>query len=382
MTAAIEHQVLIVGAGPAGLGVAGCLVQLGQRPFVIERAQALAASWANHYERLHLHTVKELSALPGLAFPSSAPRYVSRQGVVDYLAAYARQYAIEPRFGEEVVAIVAQDERWRIRTASGGEYVARALVLATGANREPRETMMPGQASFSGQVLHSKAYRNAHAFAGQRVLVVGMGNTGAEIALDLCEQGVRTAISVRSPVNMVYRDVLGRPTQLSSIMLSKLPVAWGDALATRLRNWTVGDLSRWGLRTASISPLRQLREHGKTPVIDVGTIARIKRGEIVVHPGIDAFTPQGVRFTDGSEQAFDSVILATGYEAQIGNLFPGAKPELDVNGMPLQVVGRGAMRGVYFVGFDIRQPGGLLRAIGAQARQVAQAIAAPTPGPH
>ena len=368
-------ETLVIGAGPAGLAVAGCLAQRGQSATLIEKADAVAASWRAHYERLHLHTVKDLSALPGLPFPEAAPRYVPRRSVVDYLAGYAKRYGITPCFGQEAVAITPAPSGWLTRTATGREFVSRSVVLATGANNVPNVPVFAGQALFQGRVLHSRDYRSAAPFAGQRTLVVGMGNTGAEIALDLAEHGVSTALSVRSPINLVHRDVLGRPTQLSSIMLSKLPTALGDALARLLRDLTVGDLRRWGLRTAPISPLRQLREHGKTPVIDVGTLARIKRGEIEVHPGIEIFTAQGIRFTDGSEHQFDSVILATGYEAQIDRLFPGPKPALDTNGMPLDVAGTGALTGVYFVGFDIRQPGGLLRAIAAQAEQVALAIA-------
>jgi cation diffusion facilitator CzcD-associated flavoprotein CzcO len=371
-----NSDTLIIGAGPAGLGVAGCLVQRGLRPLVIERADRVGASWRAHYERLHLHTVKALSALPGLPFPPEAPRYVPRQGVVDYLDAYARQYDIAPLFGEAATAITPAEGGWLTRSATGREFVSRHVVIATGANHTPVVPAVAGRAQFRGQVLHSRDYRNASPFAGQRVLVVGMGNTGAEIALDLAEHGVRAALSVRSAINLVHRDVLGRPTQLSSIMLSKLPTAWGDSLATWLRNLTVGDLSRWGLRTADVSPLRQLREHGKTPVIDVGTLARIKSGEIAVHPGIDSFTPEGLRFVDGSEHRFDAVVLATGYNARVDALFPGQKPALDPSGLPLDVVGQGAFSGVYFIGFDIRQPGGLLRAIAAQADQVAQAIAA------
>ncbi len=373
-------DILIIGAGPAGLAVAGCLVQRGLRPVLIEKAGQVGASWRAHYERLHLHTVKALSALPGLPFPREAPRYVPRQGVVDYLAAYARQHNIAPLFGEAALAITPAEGGWLTRSVSGREFVSRHVVVATGANNAPNFPAIAGQAQFPGRVLHSRDYRNAAPFAGQRVLVVGMGNTGAEIALDLAEHGVRASLSVRSAVNLVLRDVLGRPTQVSSIMLSKLPTAWGDALATWLRNLTVGNLSRWGLRTADVSPLRQLREHGKTPVIDVGTLARIKTGEIVVHPGIDAMTPEGVRFVDSSEHRFDSAILATGYDARVDQLFPGAKPAFDATGLPLDVAGRGPFSGVYFVGFDIRQPGGLLRAIAAQAEQVAQAIAASRAG--
>ena len=113
------------------------------------------------------------------------------------------------------------------------------------------------------------------------------------------------------------------------MLLAKLPQRWGDAVARLLRNLTVGDLRRWGLQTSPLSPLRQLREFGKTPVIDVGTLARIKRGEIVVHPGIERFHAKGVRFVDGSDEPFDAVILATGYEAQVERLFPSTPIPLD-----------------------------------------------------
>ncbi len=370
----MSSDVLVIGAGPAGLAVAGCLVQRGLRPQVLEKADQVAASWRAHYERLHLHTVKAYSALPGLPFPDDYPRYVPRQALVDYLAVYAERHGIAPHLGEEAIAIRPAAGGWQTTTQTGQHYDSGAVAVATGANCRPRMPEFAGQALYRGRIVHSRSYRNATPFAGQHVLVVGMGNTGAEIALDLAEQGVRAALSVRSPLNIVHRDVLGRPTQLTSMALARLPTAWGDALARMLRNLTVGDLSRWGIRTSPVSPLRQLREQGKTPVIDVGTLALIKRGEIEVHPVIDRFTADGVRFSDGTQAAFDAVILATGYEADVERLFPDSKVPLDANGMPAGMVGEGALAGVYFVGFDIRQPGGLLRTIGAQATQVADAI--------
>lgn len=381
-TTCTETDTLVIGAGPAGLATAACLAQHGARPLVIDQAPEVASSWRNHYERVHLHTVKTHSALPGLPFPDDAPRYVSRQGVVDYLTRYADHHGIEPELGETVVGIepAAPGAGWLTRTASGRLIASRRVVVATGANRRPRAPALPGQSHFGGRVLHSREYRNAAPFANQRVLVVGMGNTGAEIALDLVEHGVSAALSVRSPLNIVHRDVLGRPTQLSSILLSRLPPALGDAAATLLRNLSVGDLGRYGLHTASVSPLRQLREDGKTPVIDVGTLARIKRGDIQVYTGIQTLLHGGVRFTDGTEHPFDTVLLATGYDAALNELFPATPPPLDARGMPTEVVGQGALTGVYFVGFDVRQPGGLLRAIAGQAQWVADCIASESRG--
>lgn len=382
MNASTETDTLVIGAGPGGLAVAACLQERGVRPLLIDRAQAVGASWRAHYDRLHLHTVKTHSALPGLPFPASAPRYVPRQGVVDYLEAYARHHGIVPEWAQQVVRIEPAPirtsggrARWLTHTAAGRQIAARHVVLATGANRVPRRPSLPGQAVFRGTVLHSGDYRRAAPFAGQRVLVLGMGNTGAEIALDLAEQGVAVALSVRSPVNIVRRDVLGRPSQLSGLLLSRLPTGLGDALAILLRQLTVGDLARWGLRTADASPLRQLSEEGRTPVIDVGTLARIQAGEIAVHPGIASLLPHGVRFTDGSEVPFDTVLLATGYGAALGELMPDVPLALDARGLPLEMIGRGALAGLYFLGFDVRQPGGLLRTIAAQSPVVAARIA-------
>ncbi|WP_159590236.1 flavin-containing monooxygenase [Hydrogenophaga sp. BPS33] len=373
-----EADIVVIGAGPAGLATAACLVQRGHSPWVIERAQNVGSSWRHHYERLHLHTVKTHSALPGMPFRDEAPRYVSRQGVVDYLSAYAQRFGIAPTLGAEVGAVEPRTGRpgapWQVVLAGGRAISANHVVVATGANRLPVMPALPGQDRFQGRVLHSRSYRNAAPFAGQRVLVVGMGNTGAEIALDLTEQGMRTALSVRSPVNIVRRDVLGRPTQLSSLLLARLPPALGDALATLLRDITVGDLGRYGLRTASISPLRQLRKEGKTPMIDIGTVARIQSGEIAVYPGVQALTRDGVRFSDGREHPFDAVLLATGYEAALPALFPYTALPLDERGMPPQAIGEGALDGLYFVGFDVRQPGGLLRSIAQQAERVAERI--------
>ncbi len=371
----MDKRVIIIGAGPAGLAVAGSLVQRGVQAVVLERAEQVGSSWRSHYERLHLHTVKTHSALPGLPFADTTPQYAPRLAVVDYLEQYARHFDVRPLYGQQVLAIRPDVSGWAVTTGRGDRFQADAVVIASGANRHPRVLEFAGQPSFQGKIVHSDQYRNAEPFKGRRVLVVGMGNTGAEIALDLVEQGVSAALSVRAPVNIVRRDVLGRPTQLSSIALSRLPPAVGDRVATLLRNLTVGSLRRWGLETADQSPLRQLREQGKTPVIDVGTVARIRRGEIPVHPGIARFSADGVQFTNGQTHAFDAVVLATGYEARLQDLLPETTIDVDANGMPLEVIGRGSREGLFFVGFDIRQPGGLLRTIASQAKAVAAELA-------
>lgn len=368
-------EVLVIGAGPAGLAVSACLIRQGLRPRVIEKAQSVGASWHAHYRRLHLHTVSRHSALPFVPFPAGSPRYVPREQVAQYLETYARRFEIAPSFGEEAVALARRGESWETSCRSGARFLSRYVVVATGANNVPNVPAFAGQQAYRGRVIHSREYRDATPFAAQRVLVVGMGNTGAEIALDLAEHGVPVTLAVRSPVNVVHRDVLGRPTQVTSMMLGRLPTRIGDAVARVLRDLTVGDLGRWGITMSSVSPLRQLREEGRTPMIDVGTLAMIRRGRIAVRPGIDSFSADGVRFVDGRSEAYDTVILATGYRPALGALFPGLALEVDGNGMPAGPIGSGELTGVFFAGFDVRQPGGLLRTIGLQAVQIAEQIA-------
>jgi len=217
-----QTSVIILGAGPSGLAAAGCLREKGVPFVVVERAGAVGSTWRNHYERLHLHTIKQFSALPGLPWPSTVPMYPSRAEVVAYLERYAAKFRIEPRFGLDVTSARHDGARWVVR-AGAEEIHAGALVVATGYNRVPKQPTWPGQSTFRGEIIHSSAYKNGAAWKGKRALVVGIGNSGGEIAIDLWEHGAETAISVRSPVHVVPRDLFGLPAQVNSLfMLGRL----------------------------------------------------------------------------------------------------------------------------------------------------------------
>lgn len=372
-TAPEPTGVLIVGAGPAGLAMAACLKPAEVPYILLERGERVGWAWHNHYERLRLHTVKEHSALPFLPFPDETPRYPSRQQVADYLERYARELELRPRFGQDVTRLARRDGRWHAETAAGQRYVADAVVVASGYNRSANTPSWPGQERFGGRLLHSAEYRSGAELRGQRVLVVGIGNTGAEIALDLAEQGARPTIAVRGGVNIIPRDVRGRPAQVTNIRLLWLPSRVRDVVGRLMARLTFGDLSRYGLRPLPYGPVTQIERHGRLPVIDVGTVERVKRGEIVVAPGPERFTENGVVFTDGVERPFDAVVLATGYRPALSDFLEGAAAVVDPRGYP---AGDGAtgVPGLYFLGFA-RPKAGILRQIGLEARAVAREVA-------
>ena len=372
----IQTPNLIIGAGPAGLAVAGRLRKKQIDFEVLEQTDKIAWSWHNHYDRLCLHTVKELSALPHLAIPEDYPRYVPRADLVRYYENYAKHFQITPHFKEEVKKVEKKEGYWETLTAGGKRFHSQRVIVATGVNRVPYHPSWEGQESYQGNIVHSRQYKNPEPFAGQRVLIIGMGNTGAELALDLSEHDsdIEVFLSVRSAVNIVPRDINGRPTQLTARQLAKLPFGLGDWLGTQIRKIVVGDLSRYGLQSATISPQRQLLETGKTPVIDLGTVAQIKAGKIKIVPDIDRFTETGVHLNNGKGLAVDQVILATGYRAKVEDFVVGIEGFLDQYQVPRAPIGVGPQAGLYFVGFDNYKLGGILGTIFTDSETIAEDI--------
>jgi len=376
-TTTATTDAVVVGAGPAGLATAACLKKRGIDAVVLEAGPDLATSWRNHYQRLKLHTVKRHSSLPGLPFPAEVPAYPSRAQMVAYLEQYAAHFQIVPRTSEPVRRIAPAGARLSVDSARA-RYDARVVVVAAGNNRVPNPDRLPDQERFRGEILHSGRYREGAPFAGRRVLVVGAGNTGAEIALDLVEHGATPTLSIRTPVNVVPRDFLGMPMQVTSIRLRKLPLAVTDRIGRVVSRLAFGDLTRHGLLRPELGPLSAIKLRGRIPLIDVGTIAAIKRGAIAVKPALARFTEGGAEFADGSAVELDAAILATGYRPGLADIVgvPGA---LDDDGYPRDWKAGGAHPGLYFVGYEDVSTG-LLREIALQAEAVAADVAAAAAG--
>lgn len=369
-------DVVVIGAGPAGLAVSACLKRADVPHVLLERGESVAPAWRGHYDRLHLHTSRAFSSLPHRPIPRSYPRYPSRDQVVEYLETYARTECVAPSLGVEVRRLEHDGDGWVVET-SEGTLRAKAVIVATGANGEPRAPSWPGLEGFPGTILHSSDYRNGRELDGQDVLVVGFGNSGGEIALDLVEHGARPAVSVRSPVNVIPRDVLGVPVLAIAIPLSRLPARLADLLIWPILRAYYPSYRRLGLRRATRGPFRQIAEDGRIPLLDIGTIREIRRGRIEVLGDVADVSGSSVRFADGASRAFDAIVFATGY----GPCVPTGAPEPPVSYPTGEVDDHvGGASGLYFCGYYV-SPTGMLREVGLEARRIVERVRGQTDGP-
>ena len=307
---------VIVGGGAAGLSAAGALARRGIEAVVLEQDAAIGGTWARRYDRLHLHTIRQFSGLAHFPIPSEYPRYLSRDEVVAYLREYARHFGLRVVGGTSVRRVRPSETRgeWTVET-DGQSWHGRAVVIATGQYRRPFIPPWPGRETYSGRLAHSVEYSNAAPYAGQRVLVVGAGNSGAEIATDLGDHGAASvAISVRTPPPIVPRDPFGMPVQRTSILLSALPAAIANRLGRATARIVIGDLTRYGMPAGAFAPYSTRR----VPLIDVGFVAALKRGQLTVRPAVDRLTATGVVFAGGASEPFDAIIAATGFTTGLG----------------------------------------------------------------
>ena len=362
---------VIVGAGPAGLACAASLGALGLKSIILEKASAVGAVWRCHYDRLHLHTDRGHSSLPGMAMPKSFGRYPSRAHVVDYLESYAAHFAQKPLLDCEVRTVRREGALWHVDNAVA-KIAAPVVVMATGWADCPHCPVWPDMATFKGEIIHSSAYRNPAPYSNKRVLVVGFGNSGGEIALDLANAGVDVTLSVRGPVQILPRDLLGLPILTWAIAQRHLPARFADFINAPMIRLAVGSIEKLGLQRAAKGPRRMIEEDRRVPLLDVGTLAKIRDGTIKVRGAIARFTADGVRFVASGAESFDRVILATGFRPDLRPLLPNAEGVLDGQGKPL-VTGRAtAEPGLYFCG-QIASPTGQLREIGLEAQRIAAA---------
>ncbi len=361
-------DVAVIGAGPAGLAVSACLRRAGLNFIILEKNGEVGSSWRRHYQRLHLHTIKQLSSLPYLPFPKDYPRYVPRNLMIEYLDRYAAKFDLKPRFGESVRSVRRNGAGWVVDSVSSS-ISASHVVIASGLNDEPVRPAIADMEKFSGKVIHSAEYINSRPFVGQPVLVVGMGNTGAEIALDLSEGGARPTISLRDGVHIVPRDLFGVPIQVvATLASSTFPLSINDVIFPPILDLALGNLSRYGIKRPEKGILRQVASLGKIPVLDVGTVRQIYAGAIKIAPGISVIEADEVIFEGGRKEKFETMILATGYR-------PSYQKFLNVDAIPNgeQTNAKDRSTTLHFIGFQ-NSVTGLLRKISSEASQIVNGI--------
>ncbi len=373
-TAPASGPVHVIGAGPGGLAVAAALTRRGVPALVLERSDAVGASWRRHYDRLRLHTTRHLSGLPGLAIPRSAGRWVARDDVVRYLEQYVRHHDLDVRTGTEVQRVDRGEEGWVLTTADGDALPARQVVVATGYNHTPVAPDWPGVGTFTGALTHAADYRDAAPYRGRDVLVVGVGNTGAEIAVDLVEGGAgRVRVAVRTVPHIVRRSSAGWPAQATGILVRHLPPPLVDRVARLVASAQVPDLTAHGLPRPDTGLYSRVLQ-GSVPVQDVGFLAAVQAGSVEPVAAVASFDGDAVVLADGSRITPDAVVAATGYRRGL-ELLVGHLGVLDGGGRPVVHGGRTApgSPGLYFTGYT-NPISGMLRELRIDAVRIARAV--------
>ncbi|GAB3177572.1 flavin-containing monooxygenase [Streptomyces incanus] len=348
----MEHvDVVVIGGGQSGLATAHALLRHGLRPVVLEAAGRAAGSWPRYYASLTLFSPARYSSLPGMPFPGADPdRYPHRDEVVAYLTAYAGRLDADIRTGHRVAAVRRTGDAFEVELEGGSRLSARAVVAASGSFGRPHRPALPGLEEFTGQVLHAADYRSPEPFTGQRIVVVGAGNSAVQIAAELAHTATVTLAS-RNPVKFAHQKILGR------------------------------DLHFWLTRTGlDIAPLGRLVRTPPTQlVIDDGRYrAALAAGgpdRRAVFTGADGAK---LLWPDGTREEADTILLATGYRPDLPYL-AGLDGALDESGRPQHREGLAtSVPGLAFVGLEWQRSlsSNSLRGVGKDAARVARHLAA------
>lgn len=338
-----SSDVLVIGGGQAGLAAGYRLRRAGLRFAILEASAQPGGSWPSYYDSLRLFSPARYSALPGLRFPGDPDRYPARDEVVGYLRDYAAHFALPVLTGHRVAQVERAGGDFSVRTAEGRSFRSRALVAATGAFHRPHRPVFPGQGAYQGRLLHAAEYRDPAPFRDQRVLVVGAGNSAIQIAVELAAVA-RATLATRAPVRFKPQRPLGRDIHFW---------AWATGLdRLPFGRWT--DLSE------------------PSGVLDTGQYqAALTANRPDRRPLFARYTADGVVWDDGTEEAIDAVILATGYRPNLDYL--AGLDALQPDGRPHQRWGISlAVPGLAFVGLSGQRTlaSATLRGVGRDAAPV------------
>jgi putative flavoprotein involved in K+ transport len=366
---------VVIGAGPSGLAVARQLEhQHGIKTLVIEKAAAPAVSWRTRYDNFRLNTTGFLSHLPGQRIPVTAGRWPTKEDMVRYFDDYVQRQNITLQLGCEVNRIDRVTNGWRLDT-SKGEIRTPAIVLATGNYRTPTIPPWPGLSHFTGELVHSGDFCNAWPFRGRDVMVVGAGNSAADIAVQLANNGARRIwLAVRTPPHLVRRAMGPFPSDIFLELSARVPASMVDPLIRILSRLWWGDLSAYGFDRPPLGLKATVEQRGRIPTLADELIEAVRAGRVKVVAAVRAVESDRVILADGTSEAPDVVIAATGFSTDLDALV-GHLGILDEHGNPRGGFASHIGDGLFAIGYGI-PPNGPLRAIRRSATPLAGEVAA------
>jgi flavin-binding monooxygenase-like protein len=316
-----EKRICVIGAGPCGLTALKNLLQAGCRHVVCyEESSGIGGNWAytddphriSVHECSHVISSRRMSSFDDFPMPEDYPDFPSHRQALAYFTDYARAFRLTPHIhlsSHVERCTLDGDGRWTVRVVANGETRAErfdSLLVCSGHHREAHVPEYPG--TFAGKILHSSAYKRPEPFRGQRLLVVGAGNSAADIAVDVSRLASRTALSLREGTYFFPKLMFGQPIDvIYAFWKSRIPA---PLLQSALKLWLRLAIGRWedyGLQKPTHPPL------GKHPTVNSSILDALRHGRLVARHGIKQFDGHTVHFTDGTREAFDAIILGTGF---------------------------------------------------------------------
>jgi cation diffusion facilitator CzcD-associated flavoprotein CzcO len=372
------NGICVIGAGGSGLAAVRALSERGLEVTCFERGSAVGGTWRYEndsglspaYASLRTNTSRKRTQYPSFPMPASYGDYIDHRDMSAYFEAYAAMFKLQRhiRFGATVESARPQGDGWRVRLEGGEEHRYWALIVAIGHYWDPKLPTFPGE--FSGAAIHSSAYRTPERFAGQRVLVVGASQSGLELAAELAEVTARTFVSCRRGYHVFPRYLLGRPTDsFDAPAPNHLPWRFVRGSLGALFAVTRARPPRGGF-PAPLSPILEETE----PVLATAKLAEaLGTKALSVKPNVERLDGSSVHFADGSAEAVDAIVYATGYRISFPFLSPDLVPA-DGTQFPLyRRIASPRADGLYFVG--ILEPGpGLLAIVERQSAWLAERL--------
>ncbi|HEY8194765.1 MAG TPA: NAD(P)-binding domain-containing protein [Hyphomicrobium sp.] len=336
---------LVIGAGPVGLAMGAALKRRGIPFDIVDMASGVGGNWLHGvYRSAHIVSSKKATEYADYPMPADFPDFPSADQMLAYLTAFAEERGLlsHCEFNKNVSSAAPDDsDRWTVKFADGEERTYKGVVVCNGHHWDRRYPEFRG--TFGGQMLHSKDYREPSQLADKRVLVIGGGNSGVDMACDSGRFGRSCDISLKSGYWYLPKTFLGRP--LTDIPIWGLPIFMQRAILKSIVRLSIGDYRRYGLPR----PNHKLFE--RHPAFGTDLLSAIRLGRVKPRPGIDNVDGKTVTFVDGSTGTYDLIVAATGFHASLPFLPDGlVKIRNDV----VQVYGGAfpaGVRGLYVVGW-------------------------------